>query len=172
MANIQPFVILFRELKTIPGFWNKLKFTFAKPGWYPKEMGGYKPAPEVDRTKYKKYDVEVSPTLNFYLFTQYIIILGATAFFLFTQAAYPGYLQLLMAGVIIFSVAALGMLFENKQQAVKLEVLRFLFGMLLTGYLYFAGIVPFWIPVILFIISVVSVAVLTKIKFHQLAQVD
>ena len=172
MANIQPFVILFKELKIIPGFWNKLKFTFGKPGWYPKEMGGYKPAPEVDHDAYRKFNVEVSPTLNFYLFAQYIIILGATAFFLFTQSGYPLYLKLLIAGLIIYSVAALGMLFENKQQAVRLEVMRFLLAVGLSGYLYFAGIVPFWVPVLFFIISIVSVIILSKIRFHKLAQVD
>lgn len=172
MANVQPFVILFKELKTIPGFWNKLKFTFAKPGWYPKEMGGYQPAPEVDRDAYRKFDVEVSSTLNFYLFTQYIIVLGATAFFLFTLSAYPIYLQLLMAGLIIYSVATLGMLFESKQQAVRLEMIRFLITVGLSTYLYYAGIVPFWVPVMFFMISIVSVTILTKIRFHKLAQVD
>lgn len=172
MANIQPFVILFKELKTIPGFWNKLKFTFAKPGWYPKEMGGYKPAPEVDRDAYRKFNVEVSSTLNFYLFAQYIIVLGATAYFLFTLTAFGLPLQLLIAGLIIYSVATLGMLFENKQQAVRLEMIRFLLILGLTGYLYYSGILPFWVPVLFFIISVVSVSILTIIRFHKFAQVD
>ena len=108
MANIQPFVRLWYEVKRVPGFINKLRFIFAKPGWYPEEMGGFKPAPEVHRESYRKFNIEVSPSLNFYLFAQYLIVLVATALFLFNLGNFSLVNQLLIATVIIYSVGSIG----------------------------------------------------------------
>ncbi len=172
MANIQPFVLLFRELKTIPGFVNKVKFTFARPGWYPAEMGGFRAPKDVDRNTYRKFDVEVSPVLNFYLFTQYLVILVFTALFLFTLSRYEVSLQLLIAVLIVYSVAALGMLFENKLQAIKLELVRFVITISLAFYMYFIQLSPIWIPIAISVIALISVVSIFKIKFHKLARVD
>lgn len=169
MANIQPFVILWREMKKIPGFWNKVKFTFGPPGWYPKEMGGYQPAPEVDYNTYQKFEITVSPQLNFYLFGQYVFVLGMTAFFLFTLADYNLILQLLMAGVIIYSVGTLGMMFENKRQAVVLEVIRFISTVVVAVYLFYLSIVPFWVPILFLSLAAVSLFILSKIGFHRIS---
>lgn len=172
MANIQPFVMLFSELKTIPGFWNKLKFTFAKPGWYPAEMGGFQAPKEVDRAVYRKFEIAVSPTLNFYLFGQYVVILGLTALFLFTLSGYEVSLQLLIAALIIYSVAAVGMLFENKMQAIKLEFIRFVITIALAFYMYFIQLAPLWLPIAITVVALVSIGVIFKIKFHKLAPID
>lgn len=172
MANIQPFVILFKELKNIPGFWNKLRFTFGKPGWYPKEMGGYQPPKEVDRSAYRKFEIAVSPSLNFYLFGQYVVILIITAFFLFTISNYHMTLQLLIAALIIYSVAAVGMLFENKLMAIKLEFIRFFVTIALALYMYFAQLAPLWLPIGLSLVALISIIVIFKVRFHKLAPLD
>ncbi|MDH5476414.1 MAG: sterol desaturase family protein, partial [Cyclobacteriaceae bacterium] len=49
-VNIEHYVAMWRKLKKIHGFVDKLKFVFKKPGWLPKEMGGYQPAPEIELT--------------------------------------------------------------------------------------------------------------------------
>ncbi len=172
MANVQPFVLLYRELKVIPGFWNKLRFTFAKPGWYPKEMGGFKAPVDVDRNTYRKYEIDVSSVLNFYLFGQYMVVLVVTALFLFTLGDYDFSLQLLIAALLIYSVAALGMLFENKRQAIALEFVRFAVTIALAFYLYFAHIAPVWLPISLSIVALTSILTIFKIKFHKIAQVE
>ncbi|HKL03544.1 MAG TPA: sterol desaturase family protein, partial [Cryomorphaceae bacterium] len=130
MANIQPFIQLWKELKRIPGWVNKLRFIFAKPGWYPEVAGGVKAPPEVDSKTYRKFDIDVSPALNFYLFVQYLLILTATALFLFNLSDFTVGIQLLIAALIILSVASLGTLFQSKTQALKLESMRFVFTFL------------------------------------------
>lgn len=172
MANIQPFVVLFRELRTLPGFWNKLKFTFGKPGWYPKEMGGFQTPKEVDRAAYRKFEIAVSPTLNFYLFGQYFVILGITALFLFTLSGYEVSLQLLIAALIIYSVSAVGMLFENKMQAIKLEFIRFFLTIALALYMYFIQLAPLWLPIVLSVVAAISIIAIFKVRFHKLAPID
>ncbi len=172
MANIQPFILLFKELRTIPGFWNKVRFTFAKPGWYPAEMGGFHAPKEVDPKTYQKYDISISPGLNFYLFAQYVGILGVTALFLFTLSHYTLSLQILIAGLIILSVAALGMLFENKQQAIRLEVFRFVFTFLLALYLNYSEQAGVGVPVTVLIIALISIPVLFNVNFHHLVAAE
>ncbi len=172
MANIQPFVQLWKELKRIPGGWNKIRFAFAKPGWYPEVLGGFKAPPEVDSKSYKKFDIEVSPALNFYLFAQYFLILLATALFLFNLSGFAIGIQLLIAALIILSVASLGMLFENKVQALKLEAMRYVFTLGVVGFLVYAGFSPLWLLPVVLVLAGVSLAVLTRIPMHKMARVD
>lgn len=172
MANIQPFIQLWKELKRIPGWWNKLRFTFAKPGWYPEIIGGFKAPPEVDKKTYRKFDIDVSPALNFYLFAQYLIILTATALFLFNLSGFPTGIQLLIAALIILSVASLGMLFEDKIQALKLEAMRFAFTLLTFGFLVYANFLPLWLLGVALALAAISVAVLTRVPMHKMAPAD
>jgi sterol desaturase/sphingolipid hydroxylase (fatty acid hydroxylase superfamily) len=171
MANVQPFVRLWRELKTIPGFWNKVRFTFAKPGWYPEEMGGFKAAPAVDRNTYHKYDIDLSPSLNFYLFGQYLFILGATALFLFNIGSLSMVSQILIAVLIIYSVGSVGALFGNRPKAIRLEVLRFVLTVGVALVLNIQGILPMWIPIALSVLSIISLTVVSRIRFHQVQKV-
>lgn len=170
MANVQPFIRLWRELKTIPSVMNKIRFVFAKPGWYPKEMGGFKPAPKVNKEDYMKYDVLISPKLNFYLFFQYLIILGFTALFLFNLTKFNLIFQLAIAGVIIYSVASLGMLFDDKLQAVKVELTRFILALGLILFMYYKIELNLGIVIIAFITSIISVIILLNIPFHKLSE--
>ena len=45
---------LWRDLRTIPGWRDKLRFLFAAPGWYPDSVGGPQPAPDItgEETKF------------------------------------------------------------------------------------------------------------------------
>jgi hypothetical protein len=149
-----------------------LKFVFARPGWYPKEMGGFQAPKEVDKNTYKKYDIRISPGLNFYLFAQYILILIVTALFLFNITKIDVPLQIAVTVLIVFSVASLGMLFENKQQAMVLEISRFLLIVALMVYLVFSGLMPVWTAFLAGGIAVISLGVLATLRFHKLARVE
>lgn len=168
MANLQPFVLLWKELKTVPGVGNKLKLIFARPGWYPDSMGGFRPPPEVDPKTYQKYDVIISPQLNFYLFAQYVLVLGASASFLFTMSYFTVFLQVLYAVAMIGSVAILGMLFENKAKANLLESIRFLALSGLAFYMFVTGVLPFYVSIVVLIVGLVSLMVLSRIQMHQI----
>ncbi|WP_373398675.1 hypothetical protein V8V91_02940 [Algoriphagus halophilus] len=45
-------------------------------------LGGYRAPKEVE-SNYSKYDTVVPPTMNWYIFTQYVLLLLLTGFFLF-----------------------------------------------------------------------------------------
>jgi hypothetical protein len=171
-ANLQPFVLLWREMKTVPGFLNKIRLAVMPPGWYPDELGGFRPPKPVDKATYKKYDIQISPALNFYLFAQYLLILGVTSLFLFNLDALDGLLQFIAAALVVFSVAALGLMFENKPQAIRLELARFVMIVAFGFYLFTAGVVGLWFPILLAGWSVLSVGILFKVSFHQLAKAE
>jgi sterol desaturase/sphingolipid hydroxylase (fatty acid hydroxylase superfamily) len=171
MANVQPFVRLWHELKAIPGFINKVKFTFAPPGWYPKEMGGFKAPEEVDKKTYRKFEIEISPGLNYYLFSQYLIALGFTALFLFNLAAFSILYQLAIAAVIIYSVASLGTLFDDRPHGIKMEAIRFFVTIGVAVFLFFQGLLPLWIPQVLAALSVISAVVVFRLNFHSIERV-
>jgi sterol desaturase/sphingolipid hydroxylase (fatty acid hydroxylase superfamily) len=172
MANVQPFVRLYHELKRIPGFWNKIRFTFAPPGWYPKEMGGFQAPKDVDKASYRKYDIVVSPGLNFYLFGQYVVVLLSTALFLFNLGGFSTLVQLIIAGLIIYSVASIGSLFENKPQGIRLETLRWMLTAGVSFFLFLQGMIPVWVTVGLAVLGVVSLSILFRLKFHKIARAD
>jgi len=155
-ANVQPFIRLWRELKTVPGILNKLKFTFATPGWYPKEMGGFQAPKDVDKTTYQKYEIQISTGLNFYLFAQYVIILAFTALFLFNLSKFEMSMQLLIAAVLIYSVASLGSVFEDRPYGIKMEVLRFFITIGVVAFLFFSGLISSWILPVVVVISFLS----------------
>lgn len=169
-ANVQPFVRLWKELKTVPGFWNKLKFTFAPPGWYPEEMGGFRPPKQVDKETYHKYEIEISSGLNFYLFAQYVVVLLFTALFLFSLSDFSVVYQLAIAVAIIYSVASLGTVFDNRPYGLKMESLRFFISVGVTVFLYMQALVPIWVPILAGGIALISGVILFRLSFHKIAK--
>ncbi len=170
-ANLQPFVALWQEMKTVPGLRNKIKLALKPPGWYPEELGGFRPPKAVDKATYQKFDIDVSPGLNFYLFAQYLMILGGVAFFLFNLEGVDIIIQVIIAGLVVYSVLALGLMFENKPQAIRLEFVRFLLSAALAVYLFMSGFTGIFLPVAIGAWAVISVAVLFRVNFHNLARV-
>ena len=171
-ANVQPFVRLWQELKTIPGFWNKIRFTFAPPGWYPEEMGGFRAPKDVKKDTYKKYEIEISTGLNFYLFAQYVVILLFTALFLFNLGEFIVIYQLAIAAAIIYSVASLGTVFDNRPYGLKMESLRFFISIGVAVFLFTQGLIPIWVPILTAAIAVVSGVVLYRLSFHKIAKAE
>ncbi|MEO9484683.1 MAG: sterol desaturase family protein [Ekhidna sp.] len=125
-ANVLPIVDMTHQLKTTSGFLNKLKILFYKPGWQPDELGGYQAAPEVNKDAYHKYDVHPHIPMIRYVFVQFVMVLTFTALFLFTHVNYDLYVKLALAGYIMWSIAQLGILMENRSNWIPSEFIRLL----------------------------------------------
>ncbi len=126
-ANILPVRDMVQQVVNTPGFLNKLKVLFFKPGWRPRELGGYQAAPEVDKDSYVKYDVRPGSGLISYVFGHFVLILVFTAVFLFTQGNYELNAKFALAGYIIWTIMQLGLLLENRRGWLVLEYLRVAF---------------------------------------------
>lgn len=122
-ANIQYYIELIKIGKPME-IKNKIRLWFGRPGWLPEEMGGQQFAPEVNESKYQKYDAKASKSQNVYVFTQFVfILLGACSFIYFFDALSTpfqiGGLLFVLSSTIICS----GIL-EQKPWVKYLEIIR------------------------------------------------
>jgi len=150
-ANFSHYAEMAKEMKMIPSWSDKIKYMFKKPGWLPDYLGGYRPAPEVDKRTYHKYDTSYPVQLNYYVLFQYVICLGVTAFFLFKQAQFTLGEKAIATTLISIWVVNCGVLFESKKWVQYSEWIRILTYallliavtnlFLLSSYYYFIALV-------------------------------
>lgn len=144
-ANFSHFEIMKTDLKKIDGVKSKLKYLFYKPGWMPKELGGYRPAPKVDKSHYSKFDTVSSRSMNLYALFQYMILLAVTSWFLFNQGELSMPLKVLIASMIAFGAVTVGALFESKSWIRVLEAVRILsYSAVIVYFVYWLGS-PDWL---------------------------
>ncbi len=155
-VNLDHYNQMAKQIKTIKGFGNKMKFLFYKPGWLPTELGGYQAAPEVDKSTYKKFDTGVPTKLNLYVLYQYVVALAVTALFLFNYTK----LDLLFQGIVVLGIVSTivlaGLLLENKPWALMMERMRILtisIAVMLSIYFFGLSLWFYLIPAAYFLIS-------------------
>lgn len=154
-ANFSHFQIMKNDLKKISGFTDKLKYLFYKPGWLPESLGGYRPAPPVDKETYQKYQTNISKSLSIYVLFQYAVLLGVASWFLFNQAEMTMLLKLAFATIIAFSAVVIGALFENKSWVKYGELARIILLTVLVAYMvYYQGT-----PALLLHVSMIYAAI-------------
>ncbi|MBX2970553.1 MAG: sterol desaturase family protein [Cyclobacteriaceae bacterium] len=143
-ANISHYAEMGKDIKQIPKWSDRIKYLFKKPGWLPDYMGGYRAAPQVDKTTYQKYDTPASILLNYYVLFQYTLCLVATALFLFNSAKFSLSEKAFITVLISLTVVNCGVLFENRKWVVWSEWLRIiLYPALLIVLTYFLNL-PTW----------------------------
>jgi hypothetical protein len=137
-VNIAHYVEMWETLKTIEGIGNKLRYIFYPPGWMPESMGGKQPVPFVERNSYRKFNPGYNPVMVPYIFVQYLLILIATAAFLFTYQEDALLLNIILVLILIISVVASGILLENKPWMLSFEIGRLIFTLAVLGVLVYA----------------------------------
>jgi sterol desaturase/sphingolipid hydroxylase (fatty acid hydroxylase superfamily) len=134
-ANFSHYKIMLHEMKQIDGLLDKIKYVFYKPGWLPKDMGGYRSAPELDQANYHKYETHSATSLNLYVLVQYAVLLGIATWFLFFQKDMAMGLKIGVALLIAIASVTIGALFENKPWVKWAEIARIIAYALLPAYL-------------------------------------
>ena len=131
-ANVSHYVEMGKDLKRIPRWSDRIRYLFKKPGWLPDYLGGYRAAPAVDKTLYRKYDTPSPGWLNAYVLLQYVLCLVGTAIFLFSQKLPDGSDRftvgenLFITALISWVVVNCGVLFERKNWVYWAELFRIL----------------------------------------------
>ncbi|WP_207895812.1 sterol desaturase family protein [Hymenobacter gummosus] len=123
-ANFGHYAQLRAQLSQTPGFWNRLRVVFGRPGWRPAALGGPYQIPEVDAAAHQKYTTTAPRTVNWYVFGQYVVLIGGAAVFLFTQKDMTPALRWGVAAWCVWAALACGALFEAKPWGYRLEPLR------------------------------------------------
>ena len=133
-VNLKHYVLMVGWLSKARSFRDVLGILFNKPGWFPDHMGGYQAAPEVDKNTYVKYDRKSDPVISIYVFINYLVALGGTAFFLFNTANFNISMQVMLVSLIILTITVCGGLLDGKRWAYWLEFLRM---PLIAGFIFF-----------------------------------
>lgn len=162
MAHAQPFIRLFRDVRSVPGIGDKLRFLFNSPGWYPASMGGPQAPPEIDAPK--KYELKLPLSVNLYLFSQYFGLVGFTALFLFTTANYALPFQIAVVALIMLNLLLMGGIFDARKKARNLEWLRQFLNVAFAMFLFLQG---HGIVITAVIIGFVAISVLWFLRVNK-----
>jgi hypothetical protein len=125
-ANLHYWVELAETARRARRPLDRLQVFWRRPGWRPPDLGGFEPAPQVDRPTYQKYDPPLARPFKAYVLVQLLAVNLAGTAFLFRQGALPAPARVAGALLITASVLALGGLLERRSWALGLEPLRLL----------------------------------------------
>jgi alkylglycerol monooxygenase len=166
-ANFSHYAVMAKEITTIPKWTDRVKYLFKKPGWLPEYMGGYRPAPAVDKDTYVKYSTPAPVLLNYYVLAQYVFCLGVTATLLFKQSLLTMTEKSVMALLISWWVVNCGVLFEQKSWVRVAEYARIILFTVGTS----LAVVYYTLPVELHFMSIgyglLSVFWLSKLPSYE-----
>ena len=123
-ANFSHYATMASEMKMITSWPDKFRYMFKKPGWFPDALGGYRPAPAIDKSHYHKYETPTPILLNYYVLAQYIVCLVVTALFLFNQSKFGMTEKAMIVVLISVVVVNCGVLFENRPWVKVSEWIR------------------------------------------------
>lgn len=155
-ANVSHYMEMGKDLRRIPSWTDRIKYLFKKPGWLPPSLGGYRPAEEVDRATYRKYDTPAPMMLNLYVLFQYILCLVGTALFLFNAGQFSLVEKSIITVLISIVVVNSGVLFEQRLWATYAEWARIIVYPLGLAILCFVNDWSPWLYVLSLLYLVVS----------------
>ena len=146
-ANVSHYVEMGKDIKQIPSWGDKVKYIFMKPGWFPESLGGYRPAPAVDKHSYKKYTTSAPMLLNLYVLFQYVLCLAGTSLFLFNAGKFNLGEKAFITALISITVVNCGVLFEQRTWVKWAEWLRIIGYPLMLIVLTFYNQWPQWLVI-------------------------
>ena len=142
-ANVSHYADMAKDIRRIPKWNDRLRYLFKKPGWMPAYLGGYRAAPDIDKTTYHKYETPSSTLLNWYVLFQYALCLTGTSLFLFNAGKFSLGEKAFFTLLICWTVVNCGVLFEQRSWVRWAEWLRlFLYPALLAGITYLQNLMP------------------------------
>ncbi len=168
-VNMQHYVQMGKDIRAMPGFKNKMRYVFNKPGWRPTTLGGQMAIPEVDPETDIKYNKQTSAALSLYALVQYIIILAGAALFLFNADALNIYQKIAAVALIIYAVTSCGLILDDKSYALKIEFIRLLFTPLIIIFV----IAPTLSLSYIFVVAsygIISILSLAVIRFSNISK--
>jgi sterol desaturase/sphingolipid hydroxylase (fatty acid hydroxylase superfamily) len=162
-ANMSHYAEMGNDLKQIPKWSDRFLYLFKKPGWLPDYMGGYRAAPDVDKSSYQKYDTPSPVSMNLYVLFQYILCLAGTSLFLFNQKVPETGLPRFSLGENIFITVLIsivvvncGVLFEQRTWVKWAEWIRIVLYPLILSFLTYWQGWPAWLHAGSFLYLVIS----------------
>lgn len=111
-AQWKPVAQLWKDVWTIPGWWDKLRFLLAAPGWYPDSIGGPHRPPAITGQE-TKYDPKPTPMLAMVLLCRFAVLLGVALLTLDAADRIPTWSLAALLGWVFAALAATGELWNS-----------------------------------------------------------
>ncbi len=123
-ANLHVFVDLFRTARRTPGWRDKLRVVFGRPGWKPAALGPPEIPGPVTPDTYRKYDPPVARPLRIYAALQFLAALIASVALLVAVPVLPW--SQILAGVfyLALTLSNVATVLESRSWASVSEVVR------------------------------------------------
>lgn len=138
-ANLHVFVDIVRNLRDTPGWRDRLRLMFGRPGWKPAALGpGDEPRPVSPET-YRKFDPPTPAPLVRYAAAHFVVALAAGIPLLNAAGSLPAGQLAAGAFYLILTLSIVGAIFEVRAWAAVAEVARLGVLALVAGVLLVAG---------------------------------
>ena len=111
-AQWKPVADLWRDLRAIPGWLDRVRFLFAPPGWYPDSVGGPQKAPDITGEEVK-FNPKPSNALALALLFRWVLLLAVALGALQSVQNSPSDTLALMLGWVFCALAAVGELWNK-----------------------------------------------------------
>ncbi len=111
-AQWKPVANLWNDLRRIPGWWDRLRFLFAAPGWYPESVGGPQDPPAINGTEQKFNPQRTSP-VTVLLISRWVILLVAALLVLQQKDVLSGVALAAVLTWVFAALAAVGELWNR-----------------------------------------------------------
>jgi sterol desaturase/sphingolipid hydroxylase (fatty acid hydroxylase superfamily) len=125
-ANLQFYVVLWRDAVLAESWWDKLRIWFMRTGWRPADVAAKYPQSKADLSQFVKFHVPLRPAQQLYAGLQFVLYVAAGSFLLANGANQSVAVLLGSCAWMAFGLYVLGLWLENRPQALGLEVLRLL----------------------------------------------
>jgi alkylglycerol monooxygenase len=136
-ANMHYYVEMFALGKQFKSWKDKLKLIFARPGWKPKELGGYTPTPSLAKQDLKKYDARTTPAFSAYVAAQLALVLVGLVELMVHFKDLAWYFQIGFLAVLVVSGMICGAILENKRWVLVAEYVRLALVIVMLNTLYY-----------------------------------
>ena len=120
-AQVQTWFEIAEKARALPRWRDRARIWLASPAWNPLGLPG---PSEADLRARPKFAVAVPASLGIYAVVQFALLIAATFFMLLWQYTAPKSLLLLGAGLVFWTLVALGALLDGKRWGVPLELAR------------------------------------------------
>jgi hypothetical protein len=122
-ANLHYWVDLVRRARRTSRLADKVRLFWMPPGWNPRDLGGFVPAPEIGAAP-SKFAVSIPRRRQFYVLAQFVALLLLASLFLFNQELMTPLARTAAAAAIVGSLVILGAMLDGRRWAVPAEIVR------------------------------------------------
>lgn len=141
-ANVQFYAQLWADARRTERWWDKLRIWFMRTGWRPADVAAKYPMDKPDLSRFRKFEVPLDGRLKLYVALQFCVYVALGSYLMGLEQQLPTAALVMGWGAMAWGLFVLGMILENRPQALKLELFRLALNLPLMGLAPLVGLWP------------------------------